>query len=684
MVYDPSLIRNIGIIAHIDAGKTTFTERLLYYTGRTHKIGEVDEGSATMDWMQQEKERGITITSAATTVIWRGHTINLIDTPGHVDFTVEVERCLRILDGAIVIFCAVEGIEPQSEAVWHRAEKYHLPKVVFVNKMDRVGAEFFSVLQAMSKTLGAKAVPVQIPLGAESEFVGVIDLLDMKMCRWDPADRGATYTRERIPQAKVKLAKKYRDKLVEAIAFSDDRLLEQLTRDESAITGAMLRSALRKAVMRCELVPVFCGSALKNSGIQPVLDAVVDYFPSPCDRPPIETENLLTHRPIQIVPSVDDATALLVFKVMHLADKAKVWYCRVYSGKVREGDILYNSTRKVAERVQHVLRMHGPKRERIPQARAGEIAALVGLKNTYTGDTLCSSIRPVVLESMDFPEPVVSVAIEPRSQNDMKRLLSSLNQLCSEDPTFRVRQDKETGQTVISGMGELHLEVLVDRLRREFKVDARTGPPQVAYKEGIKRSSTATGTFCRTVGGTTQSATITVSVAPAKQERRLTFSPELELDERSGDRYGPIRRAVQDSMNSGVLLGYPVINVQVSVLSLEEENLDRRDRAYYTATREAVRKALLNANPVLLEPIMRGEIMTPREYASRVIDGLGARGGKINEIITRGPVQIITVSIPLAKTFGFATELRSETQGRASFLMDLADYAEVRKELPLR
>jgi len=677
MKYDPALIRNIGIIAHIDAGKTTFTERALFYAGQTHKMGEVDEGSTAMDWMEQERERGITITSAATTFDWRGHQFNLIDTPGHVDFTVEVERSLRILDGAIVIFCAVEGVEPQSEAVWHRADRYKLPRIVFVNKMDRTGADFFSVLKMMSDRLNVNAVPVQIPIGAEAEFVGVIDLLEMKVLRWNAQDKGQTYSKEPIPKPKLKLAQRYRGRMIEAIALTDESLLETVADGADDVPASTLRAALRSAVMRSELVPVFCGSALRDAGVQPVLDAVVDYFPSPIEVRPIVRENLLTHKTVEIRPNANDPCALLVFKVMHLQDRAKVWFCRVYSGVVREGDILYNSTRKVAERVSHVLRIYGPKRERISVARPGEIVGLVGLKNSYTGDTLCNSVRPIVFESMDFPEPVVSIAIEPRAQSDLKKMYSCLGHLHCEDPTFHVKQNKETGQTVISGMGELHLEVIVERLRREFRVETRTGRPQVAYKEGIKQEGTGTGVFSRASASSTQSVTITLLVKPAPRGHGLVIESEADLDERSAGRYGAIKRALNDTMSAGVLMGYPLIDVWVTILSVEEENLDRPEQAYYNATTSAFRKALQNAHPVLLEPIMKGEIMTPREYASRVIEGLGMRGAKIDDIVSRGPLQIISVSISLSKTFGLATQLRSETQGRASYMVNLSHYAEV-------
>ncbi|MCD6327084.1 elongation factor G, partial [bacterium] len=626
----------------------------------------------------QEKERGITITSAATTIDWQECRLNLIDTPGHVDFTAEVERSLRILDGAVVIFCAVEGVEPQSEAVWHRAEKYNLPRIVFVNKMDRMGANFFNVLDTMSKRLDAKTVPIQIPVGAESEFVGVIDLLNMQMLRWDAGDQGRTIATSPIPKARLKLAQRYRDRLVEAIACTDEALLERVT-DRQPVSVDELNAALRRAVIDCELVPVLCGSALKNAGVQPVLQAVCDYFPSPLERPPTVTENLLTHKRVEVVPDASDPCALLVFKVMYLADKVKVWYCRVYSGTVKEGDILYNSTRKVAERVSHVLHVHGVKRERTQVGNPGDIVALVGLKNTYTGDTLCSSVRPLVLEAMDFPEPVVSIAIEPKVQCDIKKLVAALKQLCAEDPTFRVKLDKETGQTVISGLGELHLEILVERLRRRFKVQTRTGQPQVAYKEGIKRNGSGTGSFSRTLASSvTQSATVNIDVKPAARGQGLVYSSEVELGYRQGDRDDPIRRAIQDCMSSGVLMGYPLIDVEANVISVEEENLDRRDQAFYGAAAVAFRKSLQNAHPVLLEPIMKGEIMTPREYGSRVIEGLGSRGGKITEIMTRGQVQIISVCIPLEKTFGFTTQLRSETQGRASYMLSLSHYAEVK------
>ncbi|MBN1591713.1 MAG: elongation factor G [Candidatus Coatesbacteria bacterium] len=680
MKYNLSSVRNLGIIAHIDAGKTTFTERALFYSGRIHRIGEVDEGSASMDWMDQERERGITITSAATSFEWQNSYINLIDTPGHVDFTVEVERSLRILDGAIVIFCAVEGVEPQSEAVWHRADKYNLPRIVFVNKMDRMGADFFSVLQLMSKRLDANPVPVQIPVGAETEFVGVIDLLEMKMLRWDQKDSGKTLTVDVIPKTKRKLAQRYRDRLVEAVACTDEALLEKVTGDPESVTPEMLKRALRVAVMRSELVPVYCGSALRNTGVQPVLDAAVEFFPSPADRPPVMRENLLTHKDVEVKPDPNDPCALLVFKVMHLHDSSKVWYCRIYSGTIQEGDVLYNSSRKTAERISSVLRILGAKKEKLKIAKAGEIVGLVGLKNTFTGDTLCSSIRPVVLEAMDFPEPVVSMAIEPKSQDDLKKMFASLTQLKVEDPTFRVKENKETGQTIISGMGELHLEVLVERLKRDFRVQTRTGQPQVAYKEGIRQQGTGTGTFTKTSGSSSQHVTVTMTVKPAPRGRGLIVESDADLDLRSTGRFGSIKKACENTMSAGVLMGYPMIDVWVTVDSVDEENVDRIEQAYYVAGASAFKNALKDAHPMLLEPIMKGEIMTPREYSSRVIEGLGMRGAKINEITTRGPLQIIAVNIPLSSTFGLATQLRSETQGRASYMMDLSHYTEVKSK----
>ena len=677
MKYDPALIRNIGIIAHIDAGKTTFTERALFYAGQTHKMGEVDEGSTAMDWMEQERERGITITSAATTFDWRGHQFNLIDTPGHVDFTVEVERSLRILDGAIVIFCAVEGVEPQSEAVWHRADRYKLPRIVFVNKMDRTGADFFSVLKMMSDRLNVNAVPVQIPIGAEAEFVGVIDLLEMKVLRWNAQDKGQTYSKEPIPNPKLKLAQRYRGRMIEAIALTDESLLETVADGADDVPASTLRAALRSAVMRSELVPVFCGSALRDAGVQPVLDAVVDYFPSPIEVRPIVRENLLTHKTVEIRPNANDPCALLVFKVMHLQDRAKVWFCRVYSGVVREGDILYNSTRKVAERVSHVLRIYGPKRERISVARPGEIVGLVGLKNSYTGDTLCNSVRPIIFESMDFPEPVVSIAIEPRAQSDLKKMYSCLGHLHCEDPTFHVKQNKETGQTVISGMGELHLEVIVERLRREFRVETRTGRPQVAYKEGIKQEGTGTGVFSRASASSTQSVTITLLVKPAPRGHGLVIESEADLDERSAGRYGAIKRALNDTMSAGVLMGYPMLDVETVLRDIKtKENLSD-ELAFRVAAIMAYKGACQKASPILLEPIMRAEILVPEEFMGEVISDINKRRGKILSLSTRKKIKIVKSEVPLAVMFGYATDLRSRTQGRATFTMQFKKYEPV-------
>jgi elongation factor G len=669
--------RNIGIMAHIDAGKTTTTERILYYTGRTHKMGEVHEGAATMDWMAQEQERGITITSAATTASWRDFRINIIDTPGHVDFTVEVERSLRVLDGAIAVFDAVAGVEPQSETVWRQADRYHVPRIAFINKMDRTGADFFQAVQSMVDRLGAKPVPVQLPIGREEGFRGVIDLVEMRALTYnDPL--GVNVDEDEIPVELREQASEYHHQLIDAIAEKDEELLETYLGDEDSVTPEMIRRALRAATLDAEVTPVLLGSAFKNKGIQPLLDAVVDYLPSPLDVPPVHGLDPRTEHELSRRPALDEPFSALAFKVMSDPYVGKLTYVRVYSGQVKAGERVLNTASGRTERISRILQMHANHREEREEIGAGDIAAIVGLKATSTGETLAVETAPITLESMDFPEPVISVAIEPKTKGDQDKLATGLQRLSDEDPTFRVRTDQETGQTLISGMGELHLEIIVDRLMREFNVDANVGRPQVAYRETItKPVQKIEGRFVRQTGGRGQYGHVYIDVEPSEPGEGYEFLDRITGGSVPKEYIGPVDLGIQEAMESGILAGYPVVDVRVSLVDGSYHDVDSSEIAFKVAGSMAFKAALQRAKPALLEPVMAVEVVTPEEYLGDVMGDLNARRGHVEGLEPRGNAQVIKARVPLATMFGYATALRSTTQGRATFTMQFDRYEEV-------
>jgi elongation factor G len=670
-------VRNIGIMAHIDAGKTTTTERILYYTGRTHKMGEVHEGAAIMDWMAQEQERGITITSAATTAFWRDFRINIIDTPGHVDFTVEVERSLRVLDGAIAVFDSVAGVEPQSETVWRQADRYRVPRIAFINKMDRTGADFFGAVQSMVERLGARAVPIQLPIGSEEHFRGVVDLVEMRAIVWHD-DLGTKLTEEEIPAELVEQANEYHHQLIDAVADHDEELTETYLEDESAVTPEMLRRALRAATLDITVTPVLLGSAFKNKGVQPLLDAVVDYLPSPIDVPPIHgldprTENELSRR-----PALDEPFSALAFKVMSDPYVGKLTYFRVYSGTVKSGDRVMNTTTGRTERISRILQMHANHREEREEIGAGEIAAAVGLKQTTTGDTLAVDTAPIRLESMEFPDPVISVAIEPKTKGDQDKLATGLQRLSDEDPTFRVRTDEETGQTLIAGMGELHLEIIVDRLLREFSVDANVGRPQVAYRETIGRPvEKIEGRFVRQTGGRGQYGHVVIDMEPTDPGEGYEFIDRIVGGKVPREYIPSVDLGIQEAMESGVLAGYPVVDLRVDLVDGSYHDVDSSEMAFKVAGSMAFKNAMQRAQPKLLEPVMAVEVVAPEEFLGDVMGDLNARRGRVEGLEPRGNVQAIRARVPLATMFGYATDLRSTTQGRATFTMQFDRYEEV-------
>ena len=670
-------VRNIGIMAHIDAGKTTTTERILYYTGRTHKMGEVHEGAAVMDWMAQEQERGITITSAATTCSWRDLRINIIDTPGHVDFTMEVERSLRVLDGAVAVFDAVAGVEPQSETVWRQADRYRVPRIAFMNKMDRTGADFFASVQSMVDRLGAKPVPVQLPLGREDHFRGVIDLVEMRAVLWLD-DLGTQTEEQEIPGELREQAEEYHHQLIDAVADHDEELMETYLADESAVSAEMLRRAIRKATLDITVTPVLCGSAFKNKGIQPLLDAVVDFLPSPLDVPPVHGIDPRTQHELSRRPAFDEPFAALAFKVMSDPYVGKLTYIRVYSGRAETGNRVLNTTTGRTERIARILRMHANHREERAEIAAGEIAAIVGLKQTTTGDTLAIDTAPIQLESMQFPEPVISVAIEPRTKGDQDKLGTALQRLTEEDPTFRVRTDEETGQTLISGMGELHLEIIVDRLTREFNVDANVGRPQVAYRETVlKAVERVEGRFVRQTGGRGQYGHVVIDLEPAEPGEGYEFLDRIVGGKIPREFIPAVDLGVQEAMESGVLAGYPVVDVRVTLVDGSYHDVDSSELAFKIAGSMAFKSAMPKARPALLEPVMAVEVVTPEEYLGDVIGDLSARRGRIEGLEPRGNAQVVRARVPLAAMFGYATDLRSTTQGRATFTMQFSAYEEV-------
>ncbi len=670
-------VRNIGIMAHIDAGKTTTTERILYYTGRTHKMGEVHEGAATMDWMAQEQERGITITSAATTAFWRDHRINIIDTPGHVDFTVEVERSLRVLDGAIAVFDSVAGVEPQSETVWRQADHYKVPRIAFINKMDRTGADFFAAVQSMIDRLGAHPVPVQLPLGQEEHFRGVIDLIEMKAVVYSDA-LGTEYATEEIPEELREQAEEYHHQLIDSVADHDDELTETYLEDESKVTPEMLRRALRAATLDITVTPVLAGSAFKNKGVQPLLDAVIDYLPSPLDVPPIHGIDPRTEHELSRRAAVDEPFAALAFKVMTDPYVGKLTYFRVYSGQVKAGDRVVNTTNGRTERIGRILQMHANHREERDSIGAGEIAAAVGLKQTTTGDTLAIDTAPIVLESMTFPEPVIAVAIEPKTKGDQDKLGAALQRLSEEDPTFRVQTDEETGQTLISGMGELHLEIIVDRLMREFKVDANVGRPQVAYRETVgKRVEKIRGRFVRQTGGRGQYGDATINMEPAGPGEGYEFIDRITGGTIPKEYIPSIDVGIQEAMESGILAGFPVVDVRIELVDGSYHDVDSSEMAFKVAGSMAFKEGMKRASPKLLEPMMAVEVVTPEEYLGDVMGDLNSRRGRVEGLEPRGNAQAIKAHVPLATMFGYATDLRSTTQGRATFTMQFDRYEEV-------
>ena len=676
----PSLqkTRNIGIMAHIDAGKTTTTERILYYTGVTYKIGTVDEGTAVMDWMVQEQERGITITSAATTCVWKDHTINIIDTPGHVDFTVEVERSLRVLDGAVAAFDSVAGVEPQSETVWRQADKYGVPRIAFMNKMDRVGADFFMSVNSMIERLDAHPVAVQIPLGAEDEFRGVVDLLRMKAICYDDETLGADYIERDIPEHVLPTANEYRDKMLEAAADLDDTIMEKYLGKED-ISVDEIKAALRKGTLELKLTPVLCGSAFRNKGIQLLLDGVVDYLPSPLDIPPVSGKLPNSDSIIVRHPNDSEPFSSLAFKVMTDPFVGQLTFIRAYSGVLSAGSYVYNSTKDTKERVGRLLKMHANKREEVKEVSAGDIAAVVGLKNTLTGDTLCDEKNPIILESIEFPEPVMSVAIEPKTKADQDRLSQSLAKLAQEDPSFRVSFNEETGQTIIAGMGELHLEIIVDRLLREFKVGANVGKPQVAYKETIKTGAKAEGKFVRQTGGRGQYGHVYIEIEPLESGKGFEFLNKIVGGTIPREYVPAVEKGIKEAADRGVLAGYPVVDIQAKLYDGSYHDVDSSEMAFKIAGSMAFKEAIKKAKPILLEPIMSLEVVTPEEYMGDVIGDLNSRRGRVQNIERRGNAQVIKAQAPLAEMFGYATDLRSKTQGRATYTMQFSHYNEVPK-----
>ncbi|HWP57167.1 MAG TPA: elongation factor G [Candidatus Acidoferrales bacterium] len=668
--------RNIGIMAHIDAGKTTTTERILYYTGINYKIGEVDEGTATMDWMVQEQERGITITSAATTCFWRDYRINIIDTPGHVDFTIEVERSLRVLDGAIAVLCAVGGVEPQTETVWRQADKYGVPRIAFLNKMDRVGADFYRVYKMIQDRLGARPVPVQLPIGAEESFEGVVDLVKMTAIVWEEESLGAKFKVVEIPAAMRARAEEYREKLLEAVADVDEQMMEHYLEGRE-ITEEQLRAAIRKACLALKVVPVLCGAAFRNKGVQPLLDAVVDYLPSPLDVPPVQGTDPVSHA-VTSRPASDEAPfSALAFKIMSDPFVGALTFFRVYSGCLTSGSSVYNSTKGKRERIGRLLKMHANKREEIKEVYAGDIGAAVGLRNTTTGDTLCDELHPIILEAIDFPEPVISIAIEPKSKADQEKLGLSLQRLAMEDPSFRVRTDEETGQTIISGMGELHLEIIVDRLLREFSVSANVGKPQVAYKETIRKAVEREGKFIRQTGGRGQYGHVVLRVEPQSPGAGWEFVDAIKGGAIPKEYIPAVEKGAREAADSGPLAGYPMVDVKVTLLDGSYHEVDSSEIAFKIAGSMAFKEAVSKADPVLLEPIMDVEVVVPEIFMGEVIGNISARRGKVLKMDTRPAAQVITARIPLAEMFGYATDLRSMTQGRATYTMQFSHYEPV-------
>jgi elongation factor G len=678
-------LRNIGIMAHIDAGKTTTTERILYYTGKSHKIGEVHEGAATMDWMEQERERGITITSAATTCFWKDAAgeqvqINIIDTPGHVDFTVEVERSLRVLDGAITCYDGVAGVEPQTETVWRQADRYRVPRLCFVNKIDRMGADFFRAVEMMKDRLGANAVCIQLPIGVESSFVGVVDLVQMDAVIWSGEELGAKFERKPIPDDLKAQAEEYHNILVSAVAEVNDTLTEKYL-ETGTLPKEDLIAGLREGTIAMKIFPVLCGSAFKNKGVQTLLDAVVAYLPSPVDIPPVKAFTLdqdVSEEPSMIRKADDNEPfAALAFKIMADPYIGKLTYFRVYSGRLSKGSYVLNSTKGVKERIGRLLQMHANSREDIDEVNTGDIAAAVGLKDTSTGDTLCVEDKPVILEKMNFPEPVISVAVEPKTKADQEKMGIALSRLAEEDPTFRVKTDEETGQTIISGMGELHLEIIVDRMKREFKVEANVGKPQVAYRETIRKAVEQEGKYIKQTGGRGQYGHVWIRVEPLPPGGGYVFENKIVGGVVPREYIQPVNKGIEEALTSGVMAGYPVVDVKVELFDGSYHEVDSSELAFKIAGSMAFKDACRKANPVLLEPIMKVEVVTPEDYMGDVVGDLNRRRGKVNAMNQRGNARVVDALVPMGEMFGYATELRSITQGRASYTMQFEHYEEV-------
>ena len=664
--------RNIGIIAHIDAGKTTITERILYYTGRVHRIGEVHDGEATMDWMLAEKERGITITSAVTSCNWRGHNINIIDTPGHVDFTIEVERSLRVLDGAIGVFCAVGGVEPQSETVWHQADKHRVPKIAFINKMDRIGADFFRAVDMIRDRLRAVPLILQLPWGSEENYIGVIDLLKMKAVVWEEETLGTEFREEPIPSELMDEVFIYREALLETLADKDDIIMDKYLDEEKVDTQEIIQ-AIHTATIKLEVVPIFCGAALRNKGIQPLLDGIIDYLPSPLDIPSIVGHVPASGKKESRSADIKGPFSALAFKVM-MDQGRKMTYARVYSGSMKAGDTVYNPGKNVKEKLARLLKMHSNKRERMDRTSAGDIIAIMGLKLTTTGDTLCDEGHPILLEPIQFNEPVISMAIEPKGVQDQVKLLDVLGKLSDEDPTFKFRVDEETGQTVISGMGELHLQIITDRIRREFFVDTNQGKPQVVFRESIVIGVQHEEIFQKELAGEQHFAGVKVEISPLPRGSGNRFIDHCVNQDLTGEFIDAIKEGIEEATSSGVLMGYPVIDVKTTLLDVRINEMYSDEMAFRVAAALAFRNACQQAEPILLEPIMKAEILIPEEFLGEAISDLNIRKGKIEQITSKGPVQVLTANVPLSKMFGYSTSLRSVSQGRGTFTMQFSHY----------
>jgi elongation factor G len=667
-------------MAHIDAGKTTTTERILFYTGVSHRMGEVHDGAATMDWMEQERERGITITSAATTCYWKDYRINIIDTPGHVDFTIEVERSLRVLDGAVTVFDSVQGVEPQSETVWRQADKYRVPRIAFMNKMDRIGADFFASVQSMVDRLGATPVPIQLPIGREADFKGSIDLVTMKAYVYDDDSLGAKYKVEEIPANMAELAREYREKMLEAVAEHDEQVLEKYLNGET-LTEEEVKKALRAGAIAMKVTPVLCGASFKNKGVQQLLDGVVDFLPSPLDIPAVTGVDPSTEKELLRQASDSEPFAALAFKIMTDPFAGQLTYFRVYSGTLKTGTTVYNITKNTKERIGRLLKMHANKREDIDEVYAGDIAAAVGLKGATTGDTLCDEKNPILLEVMKFPEPVISMAIEPKTKQDQEKLGFSLQKLAQEDPSFRVRTDEETAQTIIAGMGELHLEIIVDRLMREFKVEANVGKPEVAYRETIRRHAEAEGKYIKQTGGRGQYGHVVLTVEPSEPGKGFEFVNKVVGGSIPREYIPAIEKGVRERMETGVLAGYPMRDVRVTVIDGSYHDVDSNEMAFKIAASMGFQDACKRADPAVLEPIMKVEVLVPQEYMGDVIGNLNGRRGKIQGIKVRAGSQAVDAAVPLSEMFGYATDLRSRTQGRATYSMEFDRYEQVPKQI---